>query len=61
MADPTPSVEALKASLDPLEAALAPLLARPLDDTLRGLEPLQQAKLLVMLGYLTHDLSWSTS
>lgn len=59
--DAAGSLAGLTASLDPLEEALAPLLDRPLNETLDSLAPVQQARLLVMLGYLTHDLSWSQS
>ena len=66
MADETqPFVAALTLlddQLDGLEAALEPLFASSLEETLGRLDtPLDRAKLNVLIGYLMHDLVWSTS
>ena len=50
----------LTATLDELEKELAPLLAQSLSDTTMNLDPIQQAKLQVLLPYLTYDLSFSS-
>ncbi|KIO21399.1 hypothetical protein M407DRAFT_126362 [Tulasnella calospora MUT 4182] len=49
-------VEDVMDSLDSLEDILAPLLAKPLSDTLSKLEVLEQAKLQTTLAYVTQDL-----
>ncbi|KAL1748929.1 Sas10/Utp3/C1D family-domain-containing protein [Schizophyllum fasciatum] len=51
-------VAALSASLDKLERELAPLLDRPLAETLAGLEPIEQARLQTLLPYIIYDLSF---
>ena len=52
---------ALTSTLDELEKELAPLLAQSLPETTMNLDPIQQAKLQVLLPYLTYDLSFSLS
>lgn len=61
--DPSTALESLSTSLSVLEAALVPFLATPLEETLaqNDGEPLQKAKLQVMVGYVVHDLIWSES
>ncbi|KAG8991587.1 hypothetical protein FRB90_001296 [Tulasnella sp. 427] len=49
-------VEDVMDSLDSLEDALAPLLAKPLADTLGKLEVLDRAKLQTTLAYVAQDL-----
>ncbi|KAG8940354.1 hypothetical protein FRC04_005409 [Tulasnella sp. 424] len=49
-------VEDVMDSLDSLEDILAPLLAKPLSDTLAKLETLDRAKLQTTLAYVTQDL-----
>ena len=49
-------VSALNNSLDELEEKLELILSKPLDDTISGLETLQQTKLLVLLPYIINDL-----
>lgn len=59
--DPSTALESLSTSFTVLEAALAPFLATPLEETLaqNDGEPLQKAKLQVMVGYVVHALIWS--
>ena len=52
-------VAALNASLDKLETELAPLLDKPLAETLAGLEPIERARLQTLLPYIIYDLSFS--
>ena len=52
-------VSALNSSLDELEEKLELILSKPLDDTISGLETLQQTKLLVLLPYIINDLIFS--
>ncbi|KAF9469740.1 hypothetical protein BDZ94DRAFT_1206523 [Collybia nuda] len=47
---------ALSASLDDLEAQLAPLFSQTLPEVIVGLEPIQQAKLQTVIPYLVYDL-----
>lgn len=54
-------VDALKSSLDELESKLEPLFAKPLADTVNGLETLQQAKLYAALPYLINALVFGKS
>lgn len=49
----------LTSTMDELEKELAPLLAQSLPETTMNLDPIQQAKLQVLLPYLTYDLSFS--
>lgn len=52
----------LDSSLDELEEALAPLLERPLQDTLTSLPgPVERAKVLFWVAYTIHSCSWSQS
>ncbi|KAL1760872.1 hypothetical protein FB107DRAFT_269582 [Schizophyllum commune] len=51
-------VAALNASLDKLETELAPLLNKPLAETLAGLEPIEKARLQTLLPYIIYDLSF---
>jgi exosome complex protein LRP1 len=46
----------LNLSLEELEAQLDPLLAQTLPETVVNLDPVQQAKLHVLLPYLVHGL-----
>lgn len=61
--DPSAALDSLAASLDTLDAQLAPILATKLQDLIAENEgePLQVAKLHVMMVYLVHDLIWSRS
>ena len=56
--DPMPGLEQLSSSLDQLEHVLEPLLEKPWNETLQGLDVLQRAKLNVLLAYVVHDLAW---
>nr|CRX79003.1 hypothetical protein [Leucosporidium scottii] len=62
--DPTIALSSLSTSLTTLEESLAPLLSTPLDQLLagpsgsEGVEPLLQARLEVLTGYVVHDLIW---
>ncbi|EIN14413.1 C1D-domain-containing protein [Punctularia strigosozonata HHB-11173 SS5] len=49
-------VSGLNKSLDELEAQLEPLLAQSLPETSLGLDVIQQAKLHVLVPYVTYDL-----
>jgi exosome complex protein LRP1 len=51
----------LTGSLDELEGALEPLLAKTLPENLLDLEPIQQAKLQVLVAYLVYDLVFSAA
>ncbi|KAL0066559.1 hypothetical protein AAF712_006362 [Marasmius tenuissimus] len=51
----------LSSSIDELEEYLQPLLSQTLPETLLGLEPLQQAKLLTDIPYVVYDLAFSTT
>jgi exosome complex protein LRP1 len=46
----------LNACVDELEKELEPLLSQTLPETVVGLDPIQQAKLHVLLPYLTNGL-----
>lgn len=63
MADDTLSttLDNLSTSLDAVEATLAPLLARPLEETLASLEPVERAKVLFWISYTLHSSTWSSS
>ena len=50
----------LNKSLDELESKLEPLFAQSLDETLLGLDTIQQAKLLVIIPYVVYDLVFGT-
>ena len=54
-------ISALNFSLDELEAELEPLFSQTLPESVVGLENIQQAKLQVLLPYLTYDLIFSES
>ncbi|GAA5819980.1 hypothetical protein JCM3770_006812 [Rhodotorula araucariae] len=56
--DPAATLGTLKSSLSALEAALAPLVAKPLDLHLEGQDPLVQARAQVLASYVVHDLVW---
>lgn len=63
--DPTVALSQLSTSLTTLESSLAPLLSTPFESHLagpegsQGVEPLLQARLEVLTGYVVHDLIWS--
>lgn len=63
--DPTVALSSLSSSLSTLEESLAPLLSTPFAQLLagpegsEGVEPLLQARLEVLTGYVVHDLIWS--
>ncbi|ORY78884.1 hypothetical protein BCR35DRAFT_304905 [Leucosporidium creatinivorum] len=63
-ADPTVALSQLSNSLTTLEQALSPLLSTPFDNLKsgpegsEGVEPLLQARLEVLTGYVVHDLVW---
>jgi len=56
--EPLTVLETLNTDLDSFEEILKPLLEKPLNDSLPGLELLQKAKANVLLGYIIHDLVW---
>ncbi|BGP55001.1 hypothetical protein JCM8202_005993 [Rhodotorula sphaerocarpa] len=58
--DPTTTLASLAASLEALDAALAPVLGTPLQEHLdrNSDDPLAQARLQVLASYLIHDLVW---
>ncbi|KAK4705735.1 exosome complex protein LRP1, partial [Phenoliferia sp. Uapishka_3] len=59
-ADPSTALTELSTSFTVLESALAPLLSTSLEELLaqNETEPLQKAKLQVMISYVIHDLIW---
>ncbi|BGP47461.1 hypothetical protein JCM10450v2_003313 [Rhodotorula kratochvilovae] len=57
-ADPSATLATLTSSLTALESALAPLLAKPLDQHLENEDPLVQARAQVLASYVVHDLIW---
>jgi exosome complex protein LRP1 len=60
MSDPSETVTDLASALTSLEAALDPLLASTYEEVSNPtLDPLQKAKLDVIVGYVVHDLIWS--
>ncbi len=60
-ADPAATLRDFNVSLDSIEAALAPLLTRPLNETREGLDAIQRAKLDVLVAYTINNLLWSES
>lgn len=58
MDDPSAALHALAGTLDRLEAAVAPLLAQPLNDTLNDLAPLERAKMDILVAYAINNLVW---
>lgn len=59
--DPSATLATLSTSLDSLETALEPLLAKPFDEVLADQDPLVQARLQVLTSYVVHDLIWGAS
>lgn len=57
--DPTATLHSFDTSLDTLEATLAPLLARPLNETREALGGIERAKLDVLVAYAVNNLVWS--
>lgn len=57
---PKTTLSALNVSLDALEAALAPLEAKPWSQTVENLLPLERIKIDVLGAYLINDLVWGT-
>lgn len=63
--DPTVALSQLSSALSTLEESLSPLLSTPFAALLagpegsQGVEPLLQARLEVLTGYVVHDLIWS--
>ncbi|KIR55778.1 exosome complex protein LRP1 [Cryptococcus gattii Ru294] len=55
---PKATLSALNESLDALEAALAPLEAKPWSQTVEDLLPLERTKIDVLGAYLINDLVW---
>lgn len=55
---PKATLSALNESLDALEAALAPLEAKPWSQTVESLLPLEKTKINVLGAYLINDLVW---
>lgn len=52
-------LDQLGGSLDSVQAALEPLLARPLEETLAELPgPIERAKVLFWIAYTIHSCSW---
>ncbi|BGP24068.1 exosome complex protein LRP1 [Rhodotorula toruloides] len=56
--DPSATLTTLSASLNSLETAVEPLLAKPFDEVLADQDPLVQARLQVLTSYMVHDLIW---
>ncbi|BGP31436.1 hypothetical protein JCM10296v2_003200 [Rhodotorula toruloides] len=56
--DPSATLATLSTSLDSLETALEPLLAKPFEEVLADQDPLVQARLQVLTSYMVHDLIW---
>jgi len=56
MAEPLETLDLLSSSLDEIEILLGPLFQRSLAQTEESLEPLQRAKLDVLLTYVIQDL-----
>jgi len=59
MDDPSAALKTLDASLDSLEAAVAPLLVRTRAQTLESLDSTQKAKMDVLLAFAINNLVWS--
>ncbi|BEI89972.1 uncharacterized protein CcaverHIS019_0300420 [Cutaneotrichosporon cavernicola] len=57
-ADPVATLRDFNVSLDTIEAALVPLLARPLTETREALGSIERAKLDVLLAYTVNNLVW---
>ncbi|CAK9783758.1 hypothetical protein CC85DRAFT_289578 [Cutaneotrichosporon oleaginosum] len=57
-ADPAATLRDFSVSLDTLESALAPLLARPLAETRDALGTIERAKLDVLIAYTINNLVW---
>lgn len=57
---PKTTLSALNESLDALEAALAPLEAKPWSQTVENLLLLERIKIDVLGAYLINDLVWGT-
>lgn len=56
--DPATCPSHLSSSLDDLTSALSPLLGQDWADTLDNLDPLERAKMDVMMAYTVVDLIW---
>jgi hypothetical protein len=56
MAEPLETLDSLSSSLDEIEILLGPLFQKSLSQTEEKLEPLQKAKLDVLLTYVIQDL-----
>ena len=56
MAEPLETLDSLSSSLDEIEILLGPLFQKSLPQTEEDLEPLQKAKLDVLLTYVIQDL-----
>ena len=56
MAEPLETLDSLSSSLDEIEILLGPLFQKSLAQTEEDLEPLQKAKLDVLLTYVIQDL-----
>lgn len=54
------SLSTLDKALGQVDAVLAPVLARPLSDTVKGMSPLESAKLQVTLAYTMNTLYYRT-
>lgn len=61
MAEPSSSVTALLDAIPNLEASLEALLEKPLTETKAALEPIDRAKINVLLAYAINDLIWGMS
>lgn len=61
MSEPLQTLDSLSSSLDEIEALLEPLFERSLVQIGEDLDPLQKAKLQVLLSYVTQDLVLSAS
>lgn len=51
----------LTSSLESLRSAFGPLLSKPLDDSLNEMDPLERAKMDIMIAYTLVDLVWGES
>lgn len=59
--DPSTTPIELSSSLTQLESALSPLLAKEWSAQMEGMDPLERAKMDVMIAYTIVDLIWGMS
>ena len=59
--DPSGALSGLMATLPNLEEAFEPILSKGWNEAVKDLEPLDRAKLDVLMAYAINDLVWSES